>query len=114
MLNTQIEQLHRQMEQLTLEAGVGPKRYASLVRRLEHKKEDTLKRTLAFLQDVSKHEYFEVHRIWNLPTMTPEVWQNYVTIFDDTDFEELALLKKARKALKSRYAAFFQKKKKAK
>jgi len=57
------------------------------------------------------NEWAKVHRIWNLPTMTPEVWENYLTLFGDTDFHEVKLLRVARKALRSKYAAFFKKKK---
>lgn len=104
----EISKLHRQMRKLTLDAGVGEKRYESLATRLEKKHSDTLDRILAFLKDVSGNEYCEVHRIWNLPTMTQEVWDNYITLFDDVAFEELVLLRAARKKLKARYAEFFR------
>jgi len=100
--------LVEEMENLTLDAAVGTKRYKALAERLDKKRPATLKRTLEFLQDVREKEYKEVNRIWTLPTMTDEVWFNYLNLFPDTDFEETALLKKARKALKMRYVAFFK------
>lgn len=107
-----IPKLHFEMAKLTLEAGVGPKRYKSLNERLEHKKDETLTKIWNFLGDVKQTEFLEVKRIWNLPTMTPDTWANYLTIFDDTDFPEVKLLKKARRKLKARYGAFFKTKKK--
>jgi len=77
------------------------------VSRLENKLDITIERTLEFLEDVFKNEYAEVLRIWTLPSMTEEVWKNYKTIFDNQDFDEIKLLKKARRALKGRYVAFF-------
>lgn len=96
------------MENLTLDAGVGAKRYKALAEKLDKKRKDTLKRTLEFLEHVQANEYAEVHRIWTLPTMTEEVWFNYLNLFADTEFDEVRILKKARKDLKAAYVIFFK------
>lgn len=107
-LMSEVQKLHEQMSKLTLEAGVGEKRYASLVKKTQ---KAAVLRVSEFLHDVSKNEYFEVHRIWNLPSMTDEVWNNYLVLFDDVDFPEMKLLRNARRELRGRYSAFFKPKK---
>lgn len=110
----EIADLVHQMENLTLDAGVGAARYKALGQKLDKKRLATLERTYDFLSDVQTREYAEVERIWILPTMTSEVWFNYLNLFGDTEFEEVTLLKKARKALKKAYVEFFKTTKKVK
>jgi len=100
--------LHEEMRTLTLDAGVGVKRYQKLGANLDRKKPKTLERIYELLIDVHENEYKEVERIWTLPTMSEDVWFNYLNIFSDTEFEEVTLLKQARKLLKGRYVAFFK------
>jgi hypothetical protein len=107
----QIINLHNEMHDLTLDAGIGPKRYESLATNLEKKKPETILAIHLFLLNVYMDEYRELKRVWTLPTMTPMVWRNYEDIFHDTDFPEMTILKSARKALKERYVAFFKNKK---
>jgi len=102
------------MENLTLDAGVGAARYKKLYAKLDKKQLATLERTHDFLQDVQVREYAEVQRIWTLPCVSEETWFNYLNLFPDTDFEEVILLKKARKELKKAYVEFHRPVKKAK
>ena len=102
------------MENLTLDAGVGAARYKALGQKLDKKRATTLERVYDFLNDVYIREYAEVERIWTLPTMTDEVWFNYLNLFGDTAFEEVGLLKQARKDLKKAYVEFFKSTKKPK
>lgn len=101
-----IKSLHDEMRELTLQAGVHEKSYDKVLHRLEKKPEDYVWGILEFLQNVHDREYAEVKRIWTLPFMTPEVWNNYTELFSDTKFEEVTLLKAARKTLKGRFSAF--------
>ena len=103
-----IKVLVEEMENLTLDASVGAKRYKALGEKLDKKRPDTLKRTLNFLEQVRVNEYEEVVRIWTLPTMNEDVWFNYLNLFGDTTFDEVRLLKKARKNLKIVYVSFFK------
>jgi hypothetical protein len=110
----EIKRLVEHMENLTLDAGVGAARYKALGEKLDKKRAKTLERTYDFLCDVHIREFAEVERIWTLPSMTPDVWFNYLNLFGDTVFEEVALLKKARKDLKKAYVEFFKSAKKPK
>lgn len=103
-----ILQLHKEMEKLTLEAGVSAKQYEKLVRGIERKSQDIIWQYYEFFCNVYEREYAEVHRIWTLPSMTEEVWENYYTLFRDTPFEEVTLLREARKSLKEKYVAFWK------
>lgn len=114
VVQDEIKRLVKEMEDLTLDAGVGATRYKALGQKLDKKRKFTLERTLEFLRKVQIAEYAEVERIWTLPTMSPDVWFNYLNLFGDTPFEEVALLKQARKALKKAYVEFFKSNKKPK
>jgi len=98
------------MENLVLDAGVGAKRYKMLRNKLDKRQLSTLLRIQKFIDKVYITSYAEVHRIWTLPTMTEEVWFNYLNLFSDTYFEEVAFLKVARRALKADFVAFFKEK----
>jgi len=113
-LIARIKSMHGEMKQLTLQAGVGAKRYEALAEKLEKRHPETLQSIHDHLFDMRSNEWAEVHRIWTLPTMTEDVWCNYLTLFGDTIFHEVRLLRFARKALHSKYVGFFKKKKKKK
>lgn len=48
-------------------------------------------------------EFKEVHKVWTLPGLTPEVWKNYETMGVE-DLQEQELLELALKALRQRFA----------
>ena len=79
-----------------------------LVTNLETKLGSTIERYLRFLEYVYEHQYKEVYRIWTLPSMSDAAWNRYFTVFDDTDFYEVKLLKEARRALKGAYVEFWK------
>lgn len=107
-----LKALHNEMRELTLDSGVGVKRYERMVKNIERKRTHTIERIYNFLADVYEHEWCEVHRVWTLPTMSEDVWFNYLNLFSDTHFPEVYLLKAARKNLKARYVAFYKPQKK--
>ncbi len=110
-LVSDIKKLHSDMRDLTLDSNVTVLMYDKFIQNIGKQKYLTLTRTHTFLRKVREEEYAEVYRIWVLPTMTPEVWENYLVLFFETTFPEVTLLIKARRNLRKRYSEFHKAKK---
>jgi len=109
-IQEEVAKLLEEMENLVLDAGVGAKRYKMLKTKIDRRQLSTLLRMQEFLNKVYVGSYAEVHRIWTLPSMTEEVWFNYLNLFSDTTFEEVDLLKVARRKLKADFVTYYKEK----
>lgn len=101
-----IKVLHAEMRELILRAGVKEKKYDRLIKRILKFSVERRVRIHLFLQELYLNEYKEVKRIWTLPHMTPEVWDNYSSLFGETKLREQLLLNRANGCLRRRFNQF--------
>jgi hypothetical protein len=94
-----IRELHNRMKDLTLKAGVSEVKYVRVLRAIDKAPLNYAERVLLFLESVAKNEWAELNRIYTLPHITPEMWENY-KILGIKNLDEQNLFNSAALALK--------------
>lgn len=97
-MHDEILRLHALLNDVVLEAGVGPKGWAHIANPTEHK----APAVLACLQDMEPL-CNEVTRIKSQFCATPEMWENMEALFSEVGFPEVGKLERALKAIKTKW-----------
>lgn len=90
------------MREQTLRAGVSTKRFEKFEANIEMANPEFRARILEFLVNTYDNEFQGVLKVWNMPHMTPEMWDNYKHL-GVKDLDEQVMLKEAQDALKEKW-----------
>jgi hypothetical protein len=103
---TSVKELHESLTFHVLKSGVGEKGWERLIKNFSRKSIARQCLIIDFLKSLKANEWKGVNDVWTMQNATPEMWENMQSMFDESAFPEMILLRRAQRKLKERWLAF--------
>lgn len=105
-IKEEIVELHTFMTKHVIGTSIQEKTWINLINNLDRCSTMILEFIKNSLTNLKENEWAEIQRIWTLPNVTEEMWENYEWMFDGDDLPEQKMLTVARKAFVHRWRIF--------